>query len=49
MGFDNNLFSYKKTAEIVILDEKKKWKFTKDSIKSNSLNSPFIGGINWSN
>ena len=43
MGFDNNLFSYKKTAEIVILDEKKKWKFTKDSIKSNSLNSPFIG------
>ena len=32
MGFDNNLFSYKKTAEIVIFDEKKKWKFTKDSI-----------------
>jgi len=43
MGFDNNLLSYKKTAEIVILDEKKKWKFTRDSIKSNSTNSPFIG------
>ena len=43
MGFDNNLFSYKKVAEVVILDENKKWKFTKDSIMSNSLNSPFIG------
>ena len=43
MGFDNNLFSYEKTAEIVILDEKEKVKFTKDSIKSNSINSPFIG------
>ena len=40
---NKHLFSYKKTAEIVILDERKKWKFTEDSIKSNSLNSPFIG------
>ncbi len=43
MRFDSNLFRPKKTAEIVILDEKKKWKFTKDAIMSNSSNSPFIG------
>ncbi len=43
MRFDSNLFRPKKTAEIVILDEKKKWMFTRDSIMSNSSNSPFIG------
>ena len=30
-------------AEIVVYNKDKKWKFTKDSIMSNSSNSPFIG------
>ena len=43
MGFDNDLFSMGKEAEITILDPNAKWIFQKENIKSRSINSPYIG------
>ena len=43
MGFENDLFSKGKDAELVILDPKERWKFSEKNIYSKSKNSPFIG------
>ena len=43
MGFDSDLFSKGKEAEITILDPNAKWIFQKENIKSKSINSPYIG------
>jgi len=42
MGFNSDLLSENKIAELVILDPLKKWTFELDNIFSNSFNSPFI-------
>ena len=39
MGFETNLRGV--SAEITVIDPDKKWQFTKQSVKSNSFNSPF--------
>ena len=43
MGFERDLFSVGSSAEIVIIDPKKDWMFSKENIKSRSINSPYIG------
>jgi len=43
MGFETNLFKRGVSAEITVIDPDKKWQFTKQSVKSNSFNSPFLG------
>ena len=43
MGFDNDLFSIGKEAEITVLDPHAKWIFQKKNIKSKSINSPYLG------
>ncbi|MFL3008799.1 MAG: dihydroorotase [Candidatus Neomarinimicrobiota bacterium] len=42
MGFNSDLLSENKIAELVILDPLKKWTFKLGNIFSKSLNSPFI-------
>lgn len=42
MGFNSDLLSENKIAELVILDPLKKWTFELSNIFSNSYNSPFI-------
>jgi len=43
MGFDTDLFSKGKSAEITIIDPDKDWIFSKDDIRSKSINSPYFG------
>ena len=43
MGFNSDLLSENKIAELVILDPIKKWRFEVSDIFSKSYNSPFIG------
>ena len=43
MGFERDLFSVGSSAEIVIINPEKDWMFSKDNIKSRSINSPYIG------
>ncbi len=43
MGFEVDLFKPGVSAEIVVIDPDKKWRFTKQSVKSKSFNSPFFG------
>ena len=42
MGFNSDLLSENKIAELVILDPLKKWTFELGDIFSKSINSPFI-------
>ena len=42
-GFEVDLFKPGVSAEIVVIDPDKKWRFTKQSVKSKSFNSPFFG------
>ena len=43
MGFDCDLFSVGSSAEIVVIDPEKAWVFSRENIKSRSINSPYIG------
>ena len=43
MNFKIDLFALNTQAELTVLDTKKYWKFSRQDIKSKSLNSPFIG------
>ena len=43
MGFDCDLFSVGSSAEIVIIDPEQDWVFSREDIKSRSINSPYIG------
>ncbi|MBI87233.1 MAG: dihydroorotase [Candidatus Marinimicrobia bacterium] len=43
MNFKVDLFALNTPAELTVLDTKKYWKFSREDIKSKSLNSPFIG------
>ena len=43
MGFDCDLFSVGSSAEIVVIDPKQDWVFSREDIKSRSINSPYIG------
>ena len=43
MGFERDLFAVGSSAEIVIIDPEKDWMFSKEHIKSRSINSPYIG------
>ena len=43
MGFDCDLFSVGSSAEIVVIDPEQDWVFSREDIKSRSINSPYIG------
>jgi len=43
MGFDSDLFCKGSSAEITIIDAEEDWIFSKEHIKSKSINSPYIG------
>jgi dihydroorotase len=43
MGFDPDLFSAGKEAEIIILDTDVEWTFGKEHVQSRSINSPYYG------
>ena len=43
MGFDCDLFSEGSSAEIVVIDPEQDWVFSREDIKSRSINSPYIG------
>ena len=43
MGFESDLFALGNPAEIVIIDPKQNWVFSREHIKSRSINSPYIG------
>ena len=43
MGFDCDLFSVGSSAEIVVIDSEQEWVFSRENIKSRSINSPYIG------
>ena len=43
MGFDCDLFSVGNSAEIVVIDSEQDWVFSRENIKSRSINSPYIG------
>ena len=43
MGFDCDLFSMGSSAEIVVIDSEQEWVFSRENIKSRSINSPYIG------
>jgi len=43
MGFDCDLFSVGSSAEIVVIDSEQDWVFSRENIKSRSINSPYIG------
>ena len=43
MGFDCDLFSVGSSAEIVVIDPEQDWVFSRQDIKSRSINSPYIG------
>ena len=43
MGFDCDLFSVGSSAEIVVINPEQDWVFSREDIKSRSINSPYIG------
>lgn len=43
MGFDTDLFSKEKEAEITVIDPNKTWMFCREHIQSRSVNSPYCG------
>ena len=43
MGFDSDLFEKGTPAEITIIDPEQDWIFSREHIKSRSINSPYIG------
>ena len=43
MGFDTDLFSKEKEAEITVIDPNKTWTFCREHIQSRSVNSPYCG------
>ena len=43
MGFDPDLFTLGRTAEINVIDVDKEWTFEREHVRSRSINSPFYG------
>ena len=43
MGFDPDLFTLGRTAEINVIDADKEWTFEREHVRSRSINSPFYG------
>ena len=43
MGFESDLFVKGTPAEITIIDPEQDWIFSREHIKSRSINSPYIG------
>ena len=43
MGFEPDLFVKGTSAEITIIDPEQDWIFSREHIKSRSINSPYIG------
>ena len=43
MGFESDLLVKGTPAEITIIDPKHDWVFSREHIKSRSINSPYIG------
>ena len=43
MGFDPDLFTLGKAAEINVIDSDKEWTFGREHVHSRSINSPFYG------
>ena len=43
MGFESDLFVKGTPAEITIIDPEEDWIFSREHIKSRSINSPYIG------
>ena len=43
MGFDPDLFTLGRAAEINVIDADKEWTFERDHVRSRSINSPFYG------
>ena len=43
MGFDPDLFTLGRVAEINVIDADKEWTFERDHVRSRSINSPFYG------
>ena len=43
MGFDRDLFTLGKAAEINVIDSDKEWTFGREHVYSRSINSPFYG------
>ena len=43
MGFDPDLFTLGRAAEINVIDTDKEWTFEREHVRSRSINSPFYG------
>ena len=43
MGFDPDLFTLGRAAEITVIDSEKEWTFEREHVRSRSINSPFYG------
>jgi len=43
MGFDSDLFTLGRAAEINVIDTDKEWTFEREHVRSRSINSPFYG------
>ena len=43
MGFDPDLFTLGRAAEINVIDADKEWTFEREHVRSRSINSPFYG------
>ena len=43
MGFDSDLFTLGRAAEINVIDTDKEWTFEREHVRSRSINSPFFG------
>ena len=43
MGFDPDLFTLGRAAEINVIDSDKEWTFEREHVRSRSINSPFYG------
>ena len=43
MGFDSDLFTLGRAAEINVIDSDKEWTFEREHVRSRSINSPFYG------
>ena len=45
MGFDPDLFTLGRAAEINVIDADKEWTFEREHVRSRSINSPFYGEL----